>query len=127
VLQNRFYYDADGSRVKLWDSQDGYLTHVYSGLNIIYEASSSGITKHFYANGLHIAKKKPGGGSVVTEYNHQDHLGSTRLKTDSNGNSIYDTNYIPFGPAHGESGSEEFKYTGKREDPSGALLLRGAL
>jgi len=32
---------------------------------------------------------------------------------------VYETNYVPFGPAHGESGSEEFKYTGKHEDPSG--------
>lgn len=73
------------------------------------------ITMHFYTNGLYIAENRSG----TLEYYHQDHLGSTRLKTDSNGNSIYDTNYIPFGPVHGESGSEEFKYTGKHEDSSG--------
>ncbi|MCW3978678.1 MAG: RHS repeat-associated core domain-containing protein, partial [Candidatus Bathyarchaeota archaeon] len=32
---------------------------------------------------------------------------------------MYEANYVPFGPPHGESGSEEFRYTGKREDPSG--------
>ncbi len=83
------------------------------------------ITMHFYANGLHIAEVKPGGGSVVTKYYHQDHLGCTRLKTDADGNAVFTRNYEPFGPDYDGSGSEEFKYTGKREDPSG-LYYYGA-
>jgi len=35
------------------------------------------------------------------------------------GGVVYEANYVPFGPAHGESGSEEFKYTGKHEDSCG--------
>lgn len=119
ALQSRFFYDADGRRVRLWDSQDGYLTHVYSRLDVIYESSSSGVTKHFYANGLHIAEVKPGGGSIVTEYYHQDHLGSTRLKTDADGDVVFTRNYEPFGPDYDGSGLEEFKYTVKHKDPSG--------
>jgi len=53
------------------------------------------------------------------EFFHQEHLGSTRLKTDGNGDSIYVINYQPFSPAHGESGSKEFKYIGKHMDASG--------
>ena len=83
--------------------------------------NGSATTRHFYANGLHIAENRSG----TLEYYHQDHLGSTRLKTDGNGDSIYDTNYIPFGSTYGESGSEEFKYTGKREDSTG-LYYYGA-
>jgi RHS repeat-associated protein len=115
VLLNRYFYGADGRRVKVVDSQGGSLIHIYSGLNVVYEKTVSSTMKHYYANGLHIAENRSG----TLEYYHQDHLGSTRLKTDSNGNSIYDTNYMPFGPVHEESGSEEFKYTGKHEDPSG--------
>ncbi|MHA2344652.1 MAG: RHS repeat-associated core domain-containing protein [Candidatus Hodarchaeales archaeon] len=32
---------------------------------------------------------------------------------------MYETNYKPFGPNQNETGSEEFKYTGKQEDSSG--------
>ncbi len=53
------------------------------------------------------------------EYYHQDHLGSTRLKTDANGDAVFTRNYEPFGPDYDGTGSEEFKYTGKHEDPSG--------
>ena len=52
----------------------------------------------------------------MVEFFPQDHLVSTRLKTDANGDAAFTKNYEPFGPVHGESGSEEFKYTGKRED-----------
>jgi hypothetical protein len=55
----------------------------------------------------------------MVEYFHQDHLGSTRLKTNANGGVVYETNYKPFGPNQNETGSEEFKYTGKQEDSSG--------
>jgi len=115
ALMNRFWYDADGRRVNLWDSQDGYLTQVYSGLYIVYEASQSGVTKHYYANGLHVAENRSG----TLEFYHQDHLGSTRLKTDANGDAVFTRNYEPFGPDYDGTGSEEFKYTSKHEDPSG--------
>ena len=49
----------------------------YQGLNILYEKNTtSGVTtKHFYANGLQVAKMV----GVTTYYLHQDALGSTRL------------------------------------------------
>lgn len=97
------------------------VTHVYSGLDVVHEKQGTSVTKHYYANGLHLAENRDG----TVEYYHQDHLGSTRLKTDSGGSSVFSRNYEPFGPDHGGSGSEEYKYTGKREDPSG-LYYYGA-
>ncbi|MBN2335280.1 hypothetical protein JXL21_06935 [Candidatus Bathyarchaeota archaeon] len=38
---------------------------------------------------MHIASNSSG----VVEYYHQDHLGSTRLKTNSTGGVIYESNY----------------------------------
>ena len=38
--------------------------------------------------------------------------------------SVYDANYVPFGSVHGESGSDEFKYTGKHFTPSELLRYR---
>jgi len=115
VAQGRFWYDADGRRVRLWDVVDGFTDHVYSGLYVVYEENATIFTKHFYANGLHFAENRSG----TVEFFHQDHLGSTRLKTNSTCGVVYDTNHVPFGPDQGEAGSEEFKYTGKQEDATG--------
>jgi len=57
--------------------------------------------------------------SGTMEYFHVDHLGSTRLRTDASGSVTYSSNYEPYGPGYGESGSEEFRYTGKQEDTTG--------
>ena len=54
-------------------------THSYQGLNILYEKNVTGstttVTKHFYADGLQVAKMV---GSTVY-YLHEDALGSVRL------------------------------------------------
>jgi RHS repeat-associated protein len=41
------------------------------------------------------------------------------------GGVVYVSNYEPYGPGSGESGSEEYRYTGKRVDPTG-LCYYGA-
>ena len=64
---------------------------------------------------MHLASNSSG----TVEYYHQDHLGSTRLKTNSSGGIVYEPNYEPYGPGSGESGSEDYRYTGKREDLTG--------
>ena len=65
---------------------------------------------HVYVGGLHITSISSG----TVEYYHQDHLGSTRLKTNSTGGVVYESNYEPYGPGCGEFGSEEYMYTGKQ-------------
>ena len=92
---NKFWYDADGRRVKIDDAQSNSLIHVYSGLDIIYENGSSGWTRHHYANGLHVAENRSG----TVEYFHQDHLGSTRLKTNTSGEVVYEAYYVSFSSA----------------------------
>jgi hypothetical protein len=92
ALSAVYTYDADGRWLGLWDSESGFLAHVYSGLDVVCEVPSSGLgdcTKHFYANGLHVAED----GDGTWEYYHQDHLRSTRLKTD--GDVVYGSNYAP--------------------------------
>ena len=115
VLSARYTYDAGGRRVQSWDTVDGSTDYVHSGLNIIDEISSETHEKHVYAGGMHISSNTTG----TIEYYHVDHLGSTRLKTAENGSAIYESNYEPFGPGIGEDGSEDYRYTGKHEDPSG--------
>ncbi|TFH13613.1 RHS repeat-associated core domain-containing protein [Candidatus Bathyarchaeota archaeon] len=100
---------------------DGSIDYVYSGLNVIDEISSSTHEKHIYAGMTHIASNTTGN----VEYYHVDHLGSTRLKTAVNGSVIYTSNYEPFGVSSGESGDEDYRYTGKPEDSTG-LYYYGA-
>ena len=116
-LSSVYTYDAGGRRVRSWlnDTIDVTIDYLYSGLNIIDEVSSGVHERHIYAGGMHIASNTTG----TVEYYHVDHLGSTRLKTNSAGTEIYDSNYEPFGPGEGETGTEDYRYTGKREDPSG--------
>jgi RHS repeat-associated protein len=73
---------------------------------------SGNTTMCVYTNRLQVAKII---GAVIT-YVHQDHLGSTRLKTDASGNPVYSSNYQPFGVGEDKAGSEEFRYTGKPSD-----------
>jgi RHS repeat-associated protein len=125
VLQGSSVYDADGRRVRVWNPSDGWAVNVYSGLNVVCEVPSTGVGEssvHLYAGALHVASIKDG----VSEYLHQDHLGSTRLRTDSAGNVVYEVGYQPYGVEVGESGSERFKYTGKSEDESTGLYYFGA-
>ena len=115
MLSAVYTYDAGGRRVRSWDTVSGTTDYVYSGLNIIDEVSGGVHERHFYAGGMHIASNTSG----TVEYYHVDHLGSTRLKTASDGSEVYDSNYEPFGVGVGETGSDDYRYTGKHEDPSG--------
>ena len=121
-VQRLYSYDADGKRVRSYGGSLGNTRYVYSGLNVVYEAPDAGgsPTLRFYAGSMQIAEKV--GGTV--EYLHQDHLGSTRMRTNSTGGSVYSSNYQPFGVSYGESGSEEYRYTGKPEDGMIKIQLR---
>ena len=111
----RYTYDDGGRRVRSWDTDSGTTDYVYSGLNVLDEVYGGTHEKHIYAGAMQVASVVNG----TVEYYHVDHLGSTRLKTNSTGDVIYGSNYEPFGPSRGESGSEDYRYTGKPEDPTG--------
>ncbi len=57
-------------------------------------------------------------------YYHHDNLGSTRLMTDSNGEVVWEQDYMPFGEDLHKLGtsmvsfgvSMEYKFTGQREE-----------
>ena len=121
TLTGVYEYDAEGRRVRTWDSIDGTIDYVFGGLSVLDEVSNSTHEKHIYAGGMHIASNTTG----TVEYYHVDHLGSTRLKTAENGSAIYKSNYEPFGSSSRENGDEDYRYTGKHEDPTG-LYYYGA-
>ena len=86
-VQRSYQYDADGRRVRSFNGASNNFKYVYSGLNVVYEVPDGGgaLTLRFYGGGQQVAEKTD---STVT-YLHQDHLGSTRLKTDSSGSAVF--------------------------------------
>jgi RHS repeat-associated protein len=102
------------------------ITYSYQGLNILYEKNVTGstttITKHFYADGLQVAKMVGTG----VYYLHPDALGSTRLVVTSTLTVKFSSNYVPYGPNYALTGKEVFMYTGKPYDAATGLYYYGA-
>jgi RHS repeat-associated protein len=111
----QYFYDANGKRYKKIENNET-IVYIWSGNNVVYEKNmtTNVETKYLYANMFRIAKIVDG---VVTYY-HQDHLLSTRLLTDANGNVIEEEEYEEFG-SDINGINEKYKYTGKEKDITG--------
>jgi RHS repeat-associated protein len=97
---------------KSWDREDG-------GTN----TGSGSQARYISANGLQIARIN---GTNVLDYFYSDALGSVRKTINHIQLEQFSSNYKPFGPLHGASGSEKVKYTGKWEDSPTKLYYFGA-
>ncbi len=99
-----------------------WIISIVSGQDVIFEKGNAGaITKYVHANGMRIAKITPTG----VQYFLTDHLGSTRKVLDASRNTVFSTEYEPFGKPVAPSGTETFKYTSeKHDDPTGLVYLR---
>ncbi|MGD0476935.1 MAG: RHS repeat-associated core domain-containing protein [Nitrososphaerales archaeon] len=62
----------------------------------------------------------------LTYYVHGDHPGSARLVMTNSLTVAFSTNYVPYGPNYGSSGSEVFMYTDKPYDSVTGLYYYGA-
>lgn len=91
-------------------------TYVYSGMNVIYEANSTGEATYVYGPAGRLAKRTTISGEINVYYYHTDHLGSTRLVTDENKNIVVAVTYHPFGEPSTEEGEEDFLFSGKEVD-----------
>ena len=113
-------YDGDGNRVKQVAGSSTF-TYSYEGLNILYEKNVTGgvatVTKHFYADGLQVAKMV--GTSVY--YLHEDALGSVRLVATASASIKFSSDYVPYGSNYQMTGKEEFMYAGKVYDSTTGL------
>jgi RHS repeat-associated protein len=118
-------YDGSGNRVQQTTAASSY-TYSYMGLNTIYDKNVTGstttVTKHFYADGLQVAKMVNG----AVYYLHEDALGSVRLVATATVTIAFSSNYIPYGQSYGMSGKEVFMYTGKPYDSTTGLYYYGA-
>ena len=71
------------------------------------------------------AKRTTINGESNTFYYHNDHLGSTRLVTDSNKNIVTAVMYQPFGESYSVEGDEDYLFCGKEKNATG-LYYYGA-
>jgi RHS repeat-associated protein len=118
-----YTYDPNGRRVRSLNSGTGVTTtYVYAGINVIYEATLTESTDYLYANGMRIAKKT----GATVKYFHSDHLGSTRLVTDSSGQPTFESDYKPFGEEANATGTEKYTFTGQFIEADIGLYYFGA-
>ncbi len=117
-------YDGNGMRVK--KVENGKTTYyVYSGPNPLMEYSPTNgkYMYRIYAGKKAVAEEKDG----VVKFYHKDHLGSTRVVTDTVGTKIAEYKFAPYGEKEVASGEgTEYGFTDKAEDVTTGLKYFGA-
>jgi len=120
ILGN-YTYSPLGQRIQKMESGTT-TTYLNSGVKVLYEQIGPTVNDYAAIGQLVIAKLS--GGNIY--YFHQDTLGSTRVVTTGSTTS-FSTNYQPFGPQYGASGTDpNYKYTGKPQDLPTGLYYYGA-
>jgi uncharacterized protein RhaS with RHS repeats len=101
---SRFYYDADGQRVKRVDPSG---TTAYVGQHFEVQASAGISTSYYYLGSKRVAMRiKPTGQYSGTLYwIHGDQLGSASLTTNITGTVVSEQRYYPFGETRWVSGT----------------------
>ncbi len=109
-----FFYDHTGQRIK--KIENGVTTY-YIGKH--FEANQQGYgtvnTNYYFAGTERVAKTNTISGSSTLFFYHANHLGSTEVISDANGNLVNRTNYFPFGEIR-QGGAEKYSFTGKERD-----------
>ena len=111
-----YVYDDVGNRIKKTEYTDGkQKVTYYPDSNFVREVDSSGTkdTVYYYDDDNLLARKDSSG----IYFYQPDHLGSTTLITDKNGNKVGETSYLPFGAVF-SGGNDKFLFTGKELDKS---------
>jgi len=102
ATQMKFTYDGDGKRVKSETYTSGVVTETILFVGGHYEIKNPGsgqeVTKYYLAGTSRVAIRKYVIPQTTTlTYLLGDHLGSTSIATDTNGNLVTETRYKPWG------------------------------
>ena len=113
IYTQTMQYDAERRLIKLTDTGTPAATVVYGydadGRRVV-KTTSAGTTIYVYGPDGELAGESstiPSASIAGTEYVTADHLGSTRLTTDSQGSPLGYHDYLPFGQNSGELGPEQ--------------------
>ncbi len=117
-------YDYEGHRVRKTVTPVGETAITTTYIGDLYEVTPTETIKHIHAGSQRIASI----GSVTgTKYIHTDHLGSTSVITDENGDKVQETKYTPYGSVWETTANlTDHKYTGQKADDSTGLYYYGA-
>jgi RHS repeat-associated protein len=128
ISLTQFVYDGDGSRV-LQLLPDGSQTAYASALEVSITGTQR-ITKTYYSAGSQLIAMRQftTPTSSVLYFLHSDHLGSTSLTTDQNGNALTRQSYDAWGNVRYVTGTlpTDIGFTGQRLDNSTGLMYYGA-
>ncbi len=119
-----YVYDGDGKRMQATEDSEP-TTYIYAGLKTLYEETMTGTACYIYGPAGRLAKRTTINSESNIFYYHADHLGSTRLVTDSNKSIVTAVTYHPFGESYSVESSEDYLFTGKEKDSTG-LYYYGA-
>jgi RHS repeat-associated protein len=113
-------YDAFGSRVTKTVAGQGMTKYIGQ----MYECTGGVCTKYIFAGTKRIAQVK----GADTYYYHTDHLESSTVITDQDGNKVEELLYYPFGERLSDTGSAnvKYKYAGHEFDSETELIYMGA-
>jgi len=110
-----YFYDHTGQRVKKVESGvTTYYLGKYYETQVVQGQMQN--TSYYFAEGDRVAKKD----STGSYYYHPDHLGGTSAVTNSTGQIVSSTSYLPFGDVR-QGGAEKYSYTGKEMDKATGL------
>ncbi|MDK2825466.1 MAG: hypothetical protein PWQ63_1569 [Methanolobus sp.] len=116
-LVEKYWYDANGQRVKKQNSAGEFTYYV----NQFYEIDNGTATSYFFRDAERIAKQTDEG----MEWYLSDHLGSTTLLINESGLEVERTEYYPYGEVQ-SGGLEKYGFTGKENDADTGLMYYGA-
>jgi RHS repeat-associated protein len=124
-----YVYDALGRRVKR--TANGATTlYLHDGGSVLSEFSNPSqrvgtwLKDYIYLGGQLLATESATDG---TRYHFSDHLGTSRVMTQSNGTVCYDADYYPYGKEiTASTDGETHKFTGKERDTESGLDFFGA-
>lgn len=109
-----YTYDGDGKRVK---KSNGTLYWYGVGGEVLTETDLAGNnpTEYVFFAGKRVARRDPSG---TVYYLFADHLGSSRVMTDSTGAVCYDADFYPYGGERAVTTTcpQNYKFTGKERD-----------
>jgi RHS repeat-associated protein len=119
-----YSYDGDGRRVK---KSNGKLYWYSLGLDVLLETDAAGNTpdEYIFFGGKRIARRQSSG---TVSYYFSDHLGTSRVVTNTTGTILDDSDYYPFGGERVVVNNDpnQYKFTGKERDTESGLDNFGA-
>ena len=128
-----FEYGHSGNRVKKI-APESAVTYIGKLYEVVEDADTTKIVKHIYTGSDRsiTVELDTQTSEQKTSYYHSDHLGSSNVITDQDGNLQSRFEYLPYGktsvderPSNPESRTNDYRFTGKELDTTG-LYYYGA-